>query len=161
MKPLILLAAVAASTLFASENIAPNGIALPEGFQSWRLISSSHRTDNKTLRVILGNDTAIKAARAGKIHPWPEGTILAKLVWRDGTHAQWEAATIPEAFVHAEFMIKASKKYAATGGWGYARWLGTKLVPYGKDATFAQECIACHMPVQKDDYVYTRPSILP
>ena len=62
---------------------APNGIALPEGYQDWKVISSSHREDNKTLRVILGNDVAIRAARSGETNPWPDGSILGKLVWKD------------------------------------------------------------------------------
>jgi len=58
-------------------------------------------------------------------------------------------------------MIKDATKYAATGGWGYARWLGTDQKPYGKDANFAQECVACHTPVKNNDYVFTRPVTLP
>lgn len=140
---------------------APNGITLPKGYKNWRLISPSHRTDNNTLRVILGNDVAIEAARAGQTNPWPDGTILAKLVWKDSTHPNWEKATVPGNFVHAEFMIKDSKKYAATGGWGFARWLGMEQKPYGKDAAFVQECFGCHTPVKSTDYVFTRPVVLP
>ena len=140
---------------------APNGIALPKGYKDWRVIASSHRTDNNTLRVILGNNTAVKAARKGKTNPWPDGAIMAKLVWKDATHQNWPAATVPGKFVHAEFMIKDAKKYAATGGWGYARWLGTEQKPYGKDAGFVQECYACHTPVKDNDYVFTHPAVLP
>lgn len=140
---------------------APNGITLPAGYKDWRMISSSHRTDNNTLRVILGNDIAVAAARDGHIHPWPDGAILGKLVWKDETHKNWPTATIPGAFVHAEFMVKDSTKYAKTGGWGFARWLGTEQKPYGKDAAFVQECFGCHTPVKDQDYVYTHPAVLP
>ena len=140
---------------------APNGIRIPEGYKNWRLLSSSHRTDNNTLRVVLGNDVAIEAAKSGKTNPWPDGSILAKLVWKDSQHEKWPAATVPGKFVHAEFMIKDAKMYAATGGWGFARWLGTEQQPYGKDAAFVQECYACHIPVKQDDYVYTHPSSMP
>lgn len=140
---------------------APNGITLPQGYQDWPIVSSSHREDNKTLRVILGNDIAIAAARAGKTNPWPDGAILAKLVWKDSQHPQWEAATVPEAFVHAEFMIKDAEKWADTGGWGFARWKGLEQIPYGKDESFVQECFGCHTPVKDNDYVFTHPSQLP
>ena len=73
----------------------PNGIKLPDGYKNWRLISSTHRTDNNTLRVILGNDIAVQAARSGSTNPWPDGSIIAKLVWKDATHEQWSTATIP------------------------------------------------------------------
>ena len=62
---------------------APNGIQLPDNYKDWRVISVSHRTDNKSLRVIIGNDIAIKAARDGNINPWPKGTILGKLAWKE------------------------------------------------------------------------------
>ena len=140
---------------------APNGIELPSGYKDWRIIGSSHREDNKTLRVILGNDTAIDAARAGKNTPWPDGSILAKLVWKDEVHLKWEKATIPGGFVHAEFMIKDSEKYKGTGGWGFARWKGMNQEPYGEDASFVQECFGCHQPVKDNDYVFTHPSQIP
>lgn len=140
---------------------APNGIALPEGYQDWRLIGSSHRVDNNTLRVILGNDKAIEAARAGRTNPWPDGAILAKIVWKDSILPSWEKAVVPGEFVHAEFMIKDAKKYPETGGWGFARWKGLQQEPYGQDASFAQECFGCHTPVKDNDYVFSHPSVLP
>ena len=140
---------------------APNGIELPSGYKDWRVISSSHREDNNSLRVILGNDTAVEAARAGATNPWPDGSILGKLVWKDEAHPKWEKATVPGAFVHAEFMVKDAVKYRETGGWGFARWLGMTREPYGKDAAFVQECYGCHLPVQDNDYVFTHPSEMP
>lgn len=140
---------------------AANGIELPARYKDWRIIGSSHREDNKTLRVILGNDTAVAAARRGQTNPWPDGSILAKLVWKDAGHPDWEQATVPGEFVHAEFMVKDARKYQATGGWGFARWLGMEQKPYGKDAAFAQECFGCHQPVKGNDYVFTHPAKLP
>lgn len=147
--------------LASAADPAPNGITLPEGYRDWRVIASSHRSDNNTLRVILGNDAAVEAARAGRTNPWPDGAILAKLVWKDKTHAHWPTATVPGDFVHAEFMIKDAGKYRETGGWGFARWLGKQQTPYGKDAQFAQECFTCHTPMKDNDYVFTAPAPLP
>ena len=140
---------------------APNGIELPTGYKDWRVIATSHREDNKTLRVILGNDKAIEAARAGDTSPWPDGSILGKLVWKDDAHEQWAKATVPGTFVHAEFMIKDSKQYAQTGGWGFARWKGLEQTPHGKDASFVMECFNCHQPVKDNDYVFTHPASMP
>ena len=148
---------------YANEAVpaAPNGITLPENYKDWQLIASSHREDNKTLRVILGNDIASKAARTGKTNPWPDGSILGKLVWKDDSHPKWEKATIPGKFVHAEFMIKDAEKFDSTGGWGFARWTGLEQKPYGKDASFVNECYTCHLPVKDNDYVFTQPSSMP
>lgn len=140
---------------------APNGITLPDGYKNWRVIAPSYRTDKKHIRVIVGNDIAVEAARAGKTNPWPEGAILGKMVWKEKADEAWPTAIVPAEFVHAEFMIKDSKKYAKTGNWGYARWTGLDQKPYGKDADFAQECVACHTPRQAHDWVFTVPAKLP
>ncbi len=140
---------------------SPNGIRIPDGYKNWQMISSSHRTDNQTLRIILGNEIAVKAAREGKTKPWPDGAILAKIVWKDSQHPLWKAATVPGALLHAEFMFKDSKKYASTEGWGFARWKGLKQQPYGDDASFAHECLTCHLPAKENDYVFTKPASLP
>lgn len=157
------LSVAIASSLAAPSKVAPapNGITLPQNYKDWRVIGVSHRKDNNTLRIILGNDAAIKAARAGKTNPWPNGAILGKLVFKDTSHKAWEDATIPGKFVHAEFMIKDSQKFTKTGGWGYARWLGKEQKPYGDDADFVEECHGCHTPVKDNDYVFTHPIILP
>ncbi|HHJ36277.1 MAG TPA: cytochrome P460 [Gammaproteobacteria bacterium] len=155
--------AIFSPSLFAEGSVkpAPNGITLPEAYKDWRVISISHRTDNHSLRSILGNDIAVKAARSGNTHPWPRGSILAKLVWKEKAKEHWPTAIAPDRFVHAEFMFKDSEKYRSTGGWGYARWLGMDQKPYGKDSDFAQECVTCHTPVKDNDWVFTTPAIMP
>jgi len=158
------LAAVTAFSVLAAGSMvapAPNGITLPEGYKNWRLIAPSYRSDKNHIRAILGNDIAIEAARAGKTMPWPDGAILAKLAWKNKTDEHFPVATVPGDFVQAEFMVKDAKKYAATGGWGFARWLGTEQKPYGKDASFVQECFGCHTPVKSADYVFTKAAVLP
>jgi len=146
-----------------AKNVAPaaNGIQYPEGLKNWRVIASSYRTDNNTQRVILGNNIAITAARTGKTNPWPKGSTLAKLVWKNKEHAEWSAAIVPGKFIHSEIMIKDSVKYQSTGGWGYARWKGEEQRPYGKNKAFTKECIACHTHVKKNDFVFTIPAIIP
>jgi hypothetical protein len=141
--------------------MSPNGISIPADYRNWRIIAPSHRSDNNTIRVILGNDVAIKASRSGKVVTWPDGSILAKIVWKDINHEKWQSAVIPGKFVHAEFMIKDSKKYSSTGGWGFARWKGLEQKPYGDDADFVKECFGCHTPVMENDYVFTKPAEMP
>jgi len=140
---------------------SPNGIAFPEDYRDWRLISISQREDNKTMRAILGNNKAISAAQAGNTNPWPDGAVLAKIVWKNTRHNAWQPAIVPGEFVHVEFMFKDAGKYALTGGWGFARWKGTDLVPYGDGPDFVNECFGCHTPVKDNDYVFTGPAVIP
>ena len=152
---------LAAGLALAESPPAPNGIQLPPYFKEWRLIGVSHRTDKNSLRAILGNPKAIEAARAGQTNPWPDGAILAKIVWQDATLPEWESATVPGALQHVEFMVKDRLRYAETGGWGFARWLGEELKPYGSDANFANECFACHGAAASRDHVFTHPVKIP
>lgn len=142
------------ATAFA-ETKTTEGVAKPVHgeYIDWRLLSVSHREDKKTLRAILGNDTAIAAARKDQTKPWPDGSILAKVVWKESTHPNWPQAIIPGEFASAEAMVKDSKKYPGTGGWGFGRWEGNKLVMH--EEAKAKECFACHMPMKDNDYVYT------
>ena len=91
-------AIVVSAFLFATAALAqsipptPNGIDIPAGYKDWRVVSVTERTDNNTLRVIVGNDAAIEAMRAGNINPWPDGAILGKIVWNQENHG-WRAPT--------------------------------------------------------------------
>ena len=134
---------------------APNGIAFLPDYKNWKPISSTDRVDNQTLRVILGNDVAIKTIAENRINPWPDGTIFAKVAWSQQPDGKGFVRT--GEFQQVEFMIKDSKKYASTAGWGWARWRGTGLRPYGTTYAFSDECIGCHTPMRSNDYVFTMP----
>jgi hypothetical protein len=134
---------------------APNGIPFPSGYKNWKVISSTDRTDQNTFKIILGNDVAMRAISDHNINPWPDGTVLAKVLWQQEPERQ--GVTRTGEFGHAGFMIKDSRKYASTAGWGWAQWNGIELKPLGKDPTFVNECVACHAPLRKNDYVFTTP----
>lgn len=134
---------------------APNGIAFVPEYKDWKTVSSTNRFDNNTLRLVLGNPVAVRAIADGHINPWPDGTMFAKVAWAQ--LAGENGAVRSGSFVQVEFMIKDSKKYAATRGWGFARWRGMDLQPYGKNADFTTECVGCHNPLRNSDYVFTMP----
>jgi hypothetical protein len=132
-----------------------NGLPYDPSWNGWKLLSVTDRGDNRQFRLILGNDIAITAARAGKIHPWPDGSRFAKLAWLQEQTP--DGLIVPGKFFQIELMVKGAQQYKATEGWGWARWRGLDLKPYGKDASFVTECTGCHLPLQGNDYVYTLP----
>lgn len=134
---------------------APNGIAFLRDYKNWKTISSTERFDNNSMREILGNDVAVKAIDEDQIHPWPDGTVFAKVAWLEQPDGKGLVRT--GAFYQVEFMIRDSKKYASTLGWGWARWRGADLKPYGKDASFTGECVNCHRPLRSTNYIFTSP----
>jgi hypothetical protein len=133
-----------------------NGVAYIPDYKNWKVISSTDRFDNHTLREVLGNDVAVKAIAENHINPWPDGTMFAKVAWAQSQPDE-KGVVKTGAFVQVELMIKDAKKYASTEGWGFGRWRGTDLKPYGKDATFQNECTNCHAPMARNDYAYTMP----
>ena len=141
----------------APANVRPalNGIEFMPEYKDWKMISSTDRFDNQTLRVVLGNDVAVAAVESNHINPWPDGTKFAKVAWQKSEDGAGEVHA--GKFVQVEFMIKDKRKYADTLGWAFARWRGADLQPYGKDANFAEECVGCHTPMRPNDFVFTTP----
>ncbi len=113
-----------------------NGIKFIPGYKQWKMIDSTSRFDADTLRIILGNDVAVKAIAEKRTNPWPDGTKFAKVGW----HQQKDAhgAVHAGAFLKVGFMIKDKIKYASTAGWGWAEWEGTRLQPYGDNPGFSE-----------------------
>lgn len=135
--------------------VAANGVAYIADYKNWQPVSTSERFDNGTMRVIFGNDVAIKAIKDNNIHPWPNGTVFAKAAWKQLADKDGNIHT--GEFLQVEFMIKDAQKYTSTKGWGFARFKTPKMVPYGKNALFATECIDCHRPLKNEDFVFTQP----
>lgn len=146
---------MAVSVTAADLPVAPNGIALYPDYLDWKAVAPSYREDKGHIRIITGNEIAVAALRAGK-KPLPDGSVLAKVAWKAEKHPSFPVATEPGAFVQVEFMVKDAKKYKDTGGWGFARFVGNNLKPYGKDAGFVGECFGCHLPVANNDYLFTK-----
>jgi Haem-binding domain/Cytochrome P460 len=136
----------------------PNGLAFDPTFKTWKLISITDRGDNNTFRFILGNDIAVKAAQSGNISPWPDGTRFAKIAWPQVLGP--DGIVRPGNFIQVELMVKNAALYKDTQGWGFGRWRGLNLKPYGEDAHYVNECTGCHQPMHPNDYVYTPPITL-
>jgi hypothetical protein len=132
-----------------------NGFPFDPTFEKWRPISFTDRGDNNTFRFILGNEIAIKAAQSGNVSPWPDGTRFAKIAWEQQLGAN--SLIEPGKFVQVELMVKDAPRYKETQGWGWGRWRGLNLKPYGSDSHFVNECTGCHQPLHGNDYVYTLP----
>ena len=154
---LLLTAAALISSGFAIAESAPAAKTEHGEYRDWRLLGVSLRHDKNSMRAIVGNDVAIEAARAGKTKPWPDGSVIAKIKWGERKHPNWEQATVPGDFTAAEAMVKDSKKYAETGGWGFGIWEGKTLKMYDKEKS--APCFACHLPMKDNDFVYTLPNL--
>ena len=141
--------------LLAPSDAAPtaSGLRFDPQFSSWRLISVTDRGDNGSFRLILGNDIAAKAAQDGEVSPWPDGARFAKVAWKQRSTA--DGIILPGDFIQVELMIKDASAYRNSDGWGWGRWKGAALKPYGDNAEVVEECTGCHAPMGRNDFVYT------
>jgi hypothetical protein len=159
-----LAVSVAGATTFSAtgaddESSLIFGGKIPPGYRDWRLISVAHEEGNlNDIRAVLGNDIAIKAYRDGKL-PFPDGAIIARLAWSYAPSEENDKAFgRPQSFVagaptNVQFMVRNSREYASTGGWGFAQFSD------GKPArVVVRDCFSCHVPAKARDFVFTRYS---
>ena len=145
----------------------PGGLAFSEfrGYEGWHLVSISQ--DGPVMAAILANPLMIEAYKKGipaNGKPVPDGARMAKIHWNPKKLETFPAATVPGTLHDVDFMVKDSKRFADSGGWGYAVFdydqasdtfkPGTSAgtPPQGNDAKCG---LTCHTVVQGRDYVFT------
>jgi len=145
----------------------PGGLAFSEfrGYEGWQTISVSR--NEKVIAVILGNPAMIDAYNAGipgSGKPFPDGAKMAKIHWSQKPNVMFKEAAVPDKLVNVDFMVKDGKRFADSGGWGYAVFdydsasgtfkPGTMagMPPQGNDAKCG---FTCHTAAKAADYVFT------
>jgi hypothetical protein len=163
------LAVLVASALYAQGQdnnkdkyslISPGGIAFSDfrGYEDWSAASSARQ--DEILKVIVANPSMIKAYKAGipgNSQPFPDGSMIVKLQWKQkkSTDAQF-AVDVPDYFTQAFVMEKDSKKFPKTGGWGYAVFNYDRgSDKFTADPKSLADCgNACHTVVKAKDYIF-------
>jgi len=165
-----LVSAVGASAATAQDKYTvkvPGGLAFSEfrGYENWSVVSISQ--DGALIAAILANPVMMDAYRAGvpgNGKPFPDGSRMAKIHWNPTKMATFPAATVPGTLHDVDFMVKDSKRFAESGGWGWAAFehdtvSGTfapattaATPPQGNDAKCG---LGCHTLVKTRDYVFT------
>ena len=134
---------------------------IPPGYRDWKFVAAAHEAGElNDIRVVIGNDKAITAYRAGT--PFPEGSIIGRVAWKMvpseennrtfGRAQSFVPGDAPDWYL--QFMEKDSQKYAATGGWGYSNF-GKDLKPL-TDEKAMYSCYVCHQAVAARDYIFTK-----
>jgi hypothetical protein len=132
---------------------------IPAGYRDWRFISVAHEEGNlHSFAAVLGNDVAIEAYREKKL-PYPDGTIIAALHYHHIASEEnnkifgQDQSFVPGDPSNIQFMIKDSKKYASTGGWGFGHFQDGKPIT---DTAKINACFNCHAKIKERDLVFTR-----
>ncbi len=146
----------------------PGGLAFADfkGYEDWQVVSVSHNGDR--LAIILGNPALIEAYRSGipgNGKPFPDGARIAKIHWTArNAEDQPGDPIVPGALHDVDFMVKDSKKFADSGGWGWGQFEYNPASETFRPGTTANsppqehdaKCgFACHTIVQGKDYVFT------
>jgi hypothetical protein len=145
----------------------PNGLAFSEfrGYESWQTVSVSK--SEKLMAVILGDPVMIKAYQSGipgNGKPFPDGAKMAKIHWNPKLLEALPTATVPATLHDVDFMVKDSKRFADSGGWGWAAFKYDAASDKFTPATMADQppqgndakCgLGCHTIVKNRDYVFT------
>jgi hypothetical protein len=160
----VLVLAVASSVAISAQDKytlkLPEGVAFSDfrGYEDWQLISSS-KTDDR-LKVILGNPVIIAAFKSGipgNGKPFPEGSKIAKVQWKPkkSTEATFPV-DVPDTLADLFFMEKDSKRFSASGGWGYAQFdYDPASATFSPDKAGISVCgNVCHVAVKAKDYVF-------
>lgn len=165
-----LVTALGSSALSAQDKNTvkvPGGLGFAEfkGYENWQVVSVSHNGD--ALAVILANAVMIDAFKSGipdNGKPFPDGSRMAKIHWTQKKLESFPAATVPGPLHDVDFMVRDSKRFADSGGWGWAAFEhdaktgtfrpadNTDSPPQANDAKCG---FACHTIVKKRDYVFT------
>jgi hypothetical protein len=166
----VLVCMAAALTLAAQDKYTvkvPGGLSFSEfrGYEGWQAISVSR--NEKVMAMILGNPAMIDAYRAGipeNGKPVPDGAKMAKIHWTAKPNDFFPDSIVPGTLMNVDFMVKDAKRFANSGGWGYAVFdydaasatfkPGTMSgkPPQGNDAKCG---FACHTAAKARDYVFT------
>jgi hypothetical protein len=145
----------------------PGGLSFSEfrGYESWQTVAISH--SETLLAVTLANPEMIKAFQAGipgNGKPFPDGVKMAKIHWNPKKHETFPTTVVPDSLHDLDFMMKDSKRFADSGGWGWAAFkydaASDKFTPFTTADTPPQgndaKCgLACHTVVKNRDYVFT------
>jgi hypothetical protein len=146
----------------------PGGLAFSEfrGYEGWPVIAISE--NGGKISVILGNSVMIDAYKEGvpgNGAPFPDGAKMAKIHWNPKKQETYPGQpTVPDTQHDVDFMVKDSKRFADSGGWGYGEFEydgasdtfrpGT-LTDEPPQANDAKCGFACHTVVKTRDYVFT------
>ena len=166
----MVLSVAAVLTLAAQDKYAvkvPGGLAFSEfrGYESWQAISISR--GEKVMAMTVGNPPMIEAYKAGfpgNGKPAPDGAKMAKIHWAPTLNEFFPDATVPGALLNVDCMVKDSKRFADSGGWGYAVFEYDAATDSFKPGTTASKppqandakCgFACHTAAKARDYVFT------
>ena len=157
---------------------SPSGISFSEfkGYEAWQAVAVSQPDDAGgcgtspapgCIKVIVGNPAMVKAYGNGipaNGNVVPDGAALAKIEWQK---ARYPGApypvTVPGQYAEVAFMLKDSKRFSKTNGWGYATFkydaASKTFKPFGDSPEFVNTCHACHTIVKARDFVYTSYAI--
>lgn len=152
-----LVAALALAHSLSAEQMNDIDFSKYQGFEKkWKLVTVRYRTDTREMRVTYANDIAAKALKANS-KDYPDGAVFAKIGLATQDDPAFTSSRVPSGAQRFQFMVRDKKKYATTGGWGYALF-GMPGIVF-KETPIVQQsmaCYACHQIVHDRGDVFSQ-----
>ena len=154
-KMLVLAAAMSmAPPLFAAD---PAPVPYPEGYRQWTHVKSMTINQGHALYDAFGgihhlyaNGRAEQGYKSGK---FADGSVIIF----DLLEAKAADHTVQEgARKVLGVMVKDSRKYPDTGGWGFEGFKGDSKTERAVGRHAATACFQCHAPQKSSDYVFSK-----
>lgn len=124
--------------------------------QKWKLVTVRYRQDSKEMRFTYANSIAWDAIRQG-LAIYPDGSVFAKVGFKSDVDHAFSSSVVPSGARRFQLMVKNSKKYLETDGWGYALFQSNGTLFDGDIKTVTQSCHACHKLVPERNFVFSEP----
>ena len=133
-----------------------NAVPYPEGYRLWAHVMSAlvgpqspAFESSGGIHHIYANEKAMEGYRIGR---FPDGSVIVAdfLETRENAGVTTEG---PRRRI--DVMVKNSKRYAETGGWGFESFRGDSQTDRMASAEAATKCFACHAKQKERDSVFS------
>jgi hypothetical protein len=128
-------------------------VAYPEGYRNWDHVKSTFIGPGHKNFATMGGFQHIyandKAMTGYRTRSFPEGSIIA-FDWLEMSENSGAFLEGPRR--QLDVMVKDSSRFAATGGWGFQRFMKDSKTELATTLT-PDQCFACHERLKKDGLV--------
>ena len=152
---LVVISVMSATSISAAAESAP--VPYPQDYRNWHHVKSMVINPGHGLYDSFGgihhlyaNKLAVQGYKSGK---WPDGAVIVF----DLLDAKSADSAITEGNRKIlGVMQRDTRKYAATGGWGYEGFKGDSKTERAVGQNAATACHQCHTAQQDSAYIFSK-----
>ena len=155
---ILLAAAILIGSLYLRAR-SDDGIPYPTGYRQWTHVKSAlvgpksqAFATSGGIHHLYANDKAMEGYRAGH---FPDGSVIVADFLETQESESFAGITTEGSRRRVDVMIKDSKRYAETGGWGFESFKGSGQTDRMVAKEAATKCFTCHSSQKERDCVFS------